>query len=91
MQTTISKRNVPELVVVTLDGTITVTDKTNSKTYSGTYKVSRETPDGTDYEITIDGVIGHATASPTEYYSGSEIPTLPINIDGYSVYFIPKE
>ena len=45
----------------------------------------------TDYEIIIDGVTGYATVSPTEYYDGSEIPTLPINIDGYSMYFIPNE
>ena len=83
-----------EIVDVTLnakDGEITVTDATNSKTYSGTYTVMQKTPDGTDYEVTIDGVSGHATVSPVEYYDGSEIPTLPINIDGYSIYFIPKK
>lgn len=83
-----------EIVDVTLtakDGEITVTDTTNSKTYSGSYTVSQKTPDGTDYEVTIDGVTGYATVAPTEYYDGSEIPTLPINIGGYSVYFIPKE
>jgi hypothetical protein len=51
----------------------------------------QKTPKGTDYEIIIDGVNGYATVAPTEYYAGSEIPTLPINIDGYSLYFIPKE
>ena len=40
---------------------------------------------------TYDGVTGYATVSPTEYYDETEIPTLPINIDGYSLYFIPKE
>ena len=83
-----------EIVDITLtakDGEITVTDATNSKTYSGTYTVRQKTPDGTDYEVTIDGVSGHATVAPTEYYDGSEIPTLPINIDGYSIYFIPKK
>lgn len=81
---------IAEITLTAKDGTITVTDKTNSKTYSGTYKVSRETPDGTDYEITIDGVSGYATVAPTEYYNDQTIPTLPINIDGYSVYFIPQ-
>ncbi len=83
-----------EIVDITLtakDGGITVTDVTNSKTYSGTYTVMQKTPDETDYEVTIDGVSGHATVAPTEYYDGSEIPTLPINIDGYSIYFIPKK
>ena len=83
-----------EIVDMTLtakDGEITITDTTNGKTYNGTYEVMQKTPKGTDYEIIIDGVNGYATVAPTEYYAGSEIPTLPINIDGYSLYFIPKE
>ncbi len=83
-----------EIVDMTLtakDGEITITDSTNDKTYSGTYEVQQKTPKGTDYEIIIDGVTGYATVSPTEYYDDSEIPTLPINIDGYSLYFIPNE
>ena len=83
-----------EIVDMTLtakDGEITITDSTNDKTYNGTYEVQQKTPKGTDYEIIIDGVTGYATVSPTEYYDDSEIPTLPINIDGYSLYFIPKE
>lgn len=81
-----------EIVDMTLtakDGEITITDTTNGKTYNGTYEVMQKTPKGTDYEIIIDGVNGYATVAPTEYYDGSEIPTLPINIDGYSLYFIP--
>lgn len=80
-----------DLTLVAKDGAITITDTTNSKTYSGTYEVMQKTPKGTDYKIIIDGVTGYATVAPTEYYDGSEIPTLPINIDGYSLYFIPKE
>lgn len=83
-----------EIVDMTLtakDGEITITDTTNGKTYTGTYEVMQKTPKGTDYEIIIDGVNGYATVAPTEYYDGTEIPTLPINIDGYSLYFIPNE
>ena len=83
-----------EIVDLTLnakDGAITITDRTNNKTYSGTYEVQQKTPKGTDYEIIINGVSGYATVSPTEYYDGSEIPTLPININGYSLYFIPEK
>ena len=81
-----------EIVDLTLnakDVAITITDRTNNKTYSETYEVQQKTPKGTDYEIIINGVSGYATVSPTEYYDGSEIPTLPININGYSLYFIP--
>ena len=83
-----------EIVDMTLtakDGEITITDTTNGKTYNGTYEVMQKTPKGTDYEIIIDGVTGYATVSPTEYYDETEIPTLPINIGGYSLYFIPNE
>ena len=83
-----------EIVDMTLtakDGEITITDTTNGKTYNGTYEVIQKTPKGTDYEIIIDGVTGYATVAPTEYYDGTEIPTLPINIDGYSLYFIPNK
>lgn len=73
------------------DGSITITDATNNMTYSGTYKVQKKTPKGTDYEVTIDGIKGYATVAPTEYYDGSEVPTLPINLGKYSLYFIPVE
>lgn len=86
----------PEAKIVDLtlsakDGKITITDKTNNKTYTGTYKVQKKTPKGTDYEITINEQDGYATVAPTEYYDGSEIPTLPINLGEYSLYFIPKK
>ena len=83
-----------EIVDMTLtakDGEITIKDSTNDKTYNGTYEVMQKTPKGTDYEIIINGVSGYATVSPTEYYDGSDIPTLPININGYSLYFIPEK
>ena len=80
-----------DLTLTAKDGEITVTDTTNNKTYNGTYTIMQKTPDGTDYEVIIDGVSGNATVAPTEYYNNQETPTLPINIDGYSVYFIPKE
>lgn len=80
-----------ELKLVAKDGSITVTDATNNKTYGGTYKVQQKTPKGTDYEVTIDGIKGYATVAPTEYYDGSEVPTLPINLGEYSLYFTPVE
>lgn len=80
-----------DLTMIAKNGEITVTDTTNNKTYNGTYTIMQKTPDGTDYEVIIDGVSGNATVAPTEYYNNQETPTLPINIDGYSVYFIPKE
>lgn len=80
-----------DLSLIATDGKITITDKTNNKTYIGTYKVQKKTPKGTDYEITINEQDGYATVAPTEYYDGSEVPTLPINLGEYSLYFIPKK
>ena len=76
-----------EMTLVAKDGKITITDVTNSKIYEGTYTVSGKNPEGTDYHITIDGKSGYATVAMTTYADGTEEPTLPISLDGYSMYF----
>lgn len=80
-----------DLTLIAKDGEITVTDETNNKTYKGTYKIQQKTSKSVDYEVIIDGVTGYATVAQTEYYDGSEIPTLPINLGNYSLYFIPSK
>ena len=76
-----------EMTLVANDGKITITDVTNGKTYEGSYTVSGRNPKGTDYQITIDGKSGYAGVAMTTYADGSEEPTLPISLDGYSMYF----
>ncbi len=76
-----------EMTLVAKDGKITITDVTNGKSYEGTYTVSGRNPEGTDYQITIDGKSGYAGVAMTTYADGSEEPTLPISLDGYSMYF----
>ena len=76
-----------EMTLVAKDGKITITDVTNGKTYEGTYTVSGRNPEGTDYQITIDGKSGYAGVAMTTYADGSEEPTLPINLESYSMYF----
>ena len=76
-----------EMTLVAKDGKITITDVTNGKIYEGTYTVSGKNPKGTDYHITIDGKSGYAGVAMTSYADGSEEPTLPISLDGYSMYF----
>ena len=80
-----------EMTLVAKDGKITVTDVTNNATYEGTYAVSGKNPKGTDYHITIDGKSGYAGVAMTTYADGSEEPTLPISLDGYSMYFYSNE
>ena len=79
--------SIVEVVLTASDGKITITDSTNQKSYEGTYKVTNKTPAGTDYEVVIDGKSGYATCAMTTYANGNEEPTLPINLDGYSLYF----
>lgn len=79
--------NIIDMTLVANDGKIIITDVTNDKTYEGTYKVTQKTPEGTDYEITIDGKSGYATVAMTKYADGTKEPTLPISLDGYSMYF----
>lgn len=76
-----------EMTLVAKDGKITITDVTNNATYEGTYTVSGKNPKGTDYSITIDGKSGYAGVAMTTYADGTEEPTLPITLDGYSMYF----
>ena len=76
-----------EMTLMAKDGKITIADVTNGKTYEGTYTVSGRNPEGTDYHITIDGKSGYAGVAMTTYADGLEEPTLPINLDGYSMYF----
>ena len=91
--TTHPEAKIIEMTLVAKDGKITITDVTNGKTYKGTYTVSGRNPKGTDYHITIDGKSGYAGVAMTTYADGSEEPTLPISLDGYSMYFYsqPKQ
>ena len=88
--TTHPEAKIIEMTLVAKDGKITITDVTNGKTYEGTYTVSGRNPEGTDYHITIDGKSGYAGVAMTIYADGSEEPTLPISLDGYSMCFYAK-
>lgn len=80
-----------DLTLSAKDGLLTIADLTNGKTYEGTYRVTRRTPKSIDYEIVINGTEGYATVANTVYYGGEEVPTLPINIGDYALYFVPNE
>ena len=74
-----------ELTLTAKNGIITITDKTNNKTYEGTYKrhSSRKSSSGY-YTIEIDGKKGSINYVTTNH---SEIN---MTIDGYSVIFGKK-
>ena len=85
--TTHPEAKIIEMTLIAKDCKITITDVTNGKTYEGTYIVSGRNPEGTDYHITIDGKSGYAGTAMTTYADGTREPTLPISLDGYSMYF----
>ena len=82
---------VAEVLLNASDGILIITDITNNKIYTGTYKMTKSTPKSINYEIEIEGQQGCATVAQTKYYTGEEIPTLPINLGEYSIYFIPNK
>ena len=73
------------------NGEITLTDASNNKTYTGTYKMIEETSKSATYEIVIDDIEGNATITITEHLGNRLTPTLPINLGEYTVYFLPNE
>lgn len=79
-----------EMTLTAKDGKITITDITNNKTYEGTYELESKNSESTIYNISIDGKDGYASVAMTKYSDGSEEPTLPINLEDYSIYFYAK-
>ena len=80
-----------DIMLTAKDGEITLTDVTNNKTYTGTYKMTEETSKSATYEIEIDDIEGIATITITEHFGNILTPTLSINLGGYTVYFLPNE
>ena len=78
------------VTLIAKDGTIVITDHTNNISYEGTYTAVGKNPSGTEYEITIGDVSGKATVAMTTYADGSQIPTLPITLDKYTLQFYSK-
>lgn len=74
-----------ELTCVAENGELTITDKTNGKTYNGTYKVT-SWKRHRRYEIVIDGKKGTANISNHSLFN----PTLFMSIDGYYLNFVVK-
>lgn len=72
------------------EGSLTLIDQTNRKTYTGTYQRSKDSPQGTIYEVTIEGQEGYAAAAMTTYQDGSQDPTLIFNLGDYAVNFFAE-
>ena len=71
-----------ELTCVAKNGKLTITDKTNNKTYNGTYKLKSWRRIYQQYEIVIEGKKGKANIS--DRFNR----TLFMSIDGYYLNFV---
>ena len=69
------------------NGVLTITDQTNHKTYTGTYKTAGTSPESLTYEVTVDGTDGMATVAMTEYHNGDQVPTLVMRLGEWTIYF----
>lgn len=68
-----------ELVCEAQGGNLTLTDRTNDRTYTGTYQQSQRDSKSTIYEVNVDGTSGVAVAAMTTYQDGTQDPTLIFN------------
>lgn len=76
-----------KLICTAKNGKLTIKDKTNNKTYCGTYKLDCSDPKSAVYDISVDGNQGKAVAAMTTYYDKSQEPTLIIRVDDYAINF----
>lgn len=79
-----------ELLCEAKDGKLTLTDRTNGNTYTGTYQQSQSDPKSTIYEVEVDGITGMAAVAMTTYQDGSQDPTLIFNFGDYAVNFFAE-
>lgn len=69
------------------NGTLTVTDCSTEKTYTGSYTAESKNRDGIIYRITVNETVGFATVSYTADTDGRRMPTCPVRIGEWSIYF----
>lgn len=87
---------IEDIIIVDLtfsaeNGKFLIQDKTNNKTYEGTYKLSSADPDSVIYELTTTNNSGMAVTANTKYtdHEGTNpyILTLVITLGDYSMNF----
>jgi len=76
-----------ELTCIAENGSLSIADKTNNKSYSGIYKHKETSTESVIYEVEIDGMEGMAVVSMTSYQNGEEEPTFIISLEEYSINF----
>lgn len=79
-----------ELICVAKNGSLTLTDQTNNKTYTGTYQFIQTDPQSSIYEVIVDGKEGMAVVAMTSYQDGNQEATLIINLGIYTLNFFAQ-
>ena len=69
------------------NGKLTINDKTNDVSYSGTYRQINTSPDSRYYKLNINDSEGSIVTGLTSYADGSSSKTLIINIGNYTLTF----
>jgi len=70
---------------------IILEDKTNNKTYEGTWYDNGKRVRERYYAVNIDGIEGVCVTAMTRYYSEDSRPTLIISLGEYALTFYSKE
>lgn len=79
-----------DMVLTAKNGMLSLTDKTNGRSYSGTYQLTDQSVECDIYSITLNGKSGYAACTMTKYNDGSEKATLTADLGNYSLYFFVK-
>lgn len=72
------------------NGVITLKDRTNNKTYTGSYKLTDIDSRSSVYEITLGSSNGMAVVAMTTFQDESQTPTCIINLGDYVLNFSSK-
>ena len=80
-----------ELQCTMANGKITLTDKTNTQTYNGTYTLKSSDIKSEIFNVSIGETTGVAVYSVTTYSNDTEVDTLIIRLGDYTMNFFPAE
>lgn len=74
-----------EFVCKAENGKLMLSDQTNDKNYTGTYKLSQTDSQSSICQVIVEGKEGMAVVSMTSYHNGKQEPTCIISLGDYSI------
>jgi hypothetical protein len=80
-----------ECTMTAKNGEITIEDKTNGKTYTGTYSDEEEfSPDATVCRVVINSKKGHALTQRLSDADGNDLYAMSLSVGDYELFFMKK-